>query len=127
MLLSRGRRMGSKSRNKAGHSGSGKKADEVQAGHTGNTPTNELTPGMVTRIFDRVRQIKMRHPEQSRNIDALESEIRDRLMRIKDSIDEFPKNDRGLITVLVINGVHKMCDEILIDEDEADDSAEGDD
>ncbi len=119
--------MGSKSRNNAGHSGSGKKADAVQAG---NTPTNELTPGMVTRIFDRVRQIKMRHPEQSRNIDALESEIRDRLMRIKDSIDEFPKNDRGLITVLVINGVHKMCDEILIDEDdadEADESAQGDD
>lgn len=119
--------MGSKSRNRAGSKDSGDKANAVQPGHTANAPTNELTPGMVTRIFDRVRQIKMRHPEQSRHIDALESEIRDMLMRIKDSIDEFPKNDRGLITVLVINGVHKMCDEILIDEDEADDSAEGDD
>ncbi|MBX3461525.1 MAG: hypothetical protein KF696_16390 [Planctomycetes bacterium] len=77
---------------------------------------SEPTPGMVTRIFDRVRQIKRSHPELSRRVDALELEIRDRLMSIKDTIDEFPQMERELITVLVINGVHKMCDEILIDD-----------
>ena len=74
------------------------------------------TPGMVTKLFDRVRIIKHHHPELSRKIDGLESDIRDRLMTIKDAIDEFPPMERELITVLVINGVHKMCDEILIDE-----------
>lgn len=119
--------MGSKSRDNAGRKAGGKKAEAVHSAPSGNTSTNELTPGMVTRIFDRVRQIKMRHPEQSRRIDALESEIRDMLMRIKDSVDEFPKNDRGLITVLVINGVHKMCDEILIDEEGSDDGSDDSD
>jgi hypothetical protein len=76
----------------------------------------DLPPGMVTRIFDRVRQIKRAHPEHSRRVDALEGEIRDRLMQIKDTIDEFPHMERELITVLVINGIHKMCDEILIDD-----------
>ena len=74
------------------------------------------TPGMVTKLFDRVRIIKHSHPELSRKIDGLESEIRDRLMTIKDTVDEFPPMERELITVLVINGVHKMCDEILIDD-----------
>lgn len=76
-----------------------------------------IKPGIVTQVFDRVRQIKMRHPELSRRVDGLESEIRDKLMSIKDTIDEFPKVEKELITVLVINGVHKMCDEILIDAD----------
>lgn len=74
------------------------------------------TPGMVTELFDRVRMIKRHHPDLSRKIDGLETEIRDRLMKIKDAVDEFPHMERELITVLVINGVHRMCDEILIDE-----------
>jgi predicted transcriptional regulator len=80
----------------------------------------ELRPGMVTRVFDRVRQIKRAHPELSRRVDTLEAEIRDRLMSIKDAIDDFPRMERELITVLVINGIHKMCDEILIDDLEDD-------
>jgi hypothetical protein len=79
-------------------------------------PDSGPTPGMVTKLFDRVRIIKHHHPDLSRRIDALETEIRDRLMSIKDTIDEFPPVERELITVLVINGIHKMCDEILIDD-----------
>ncbi|MCB9895303.1 MAG: hypothetical protein H6839_12700 [Planctomycetes bacterium] len=71
---------------------------------------------MVTKLFDRVRIIKHHHPELSRKIDGHEATIRDRLMNIKDAIDEFPPMERELITVLVINGIHKMCDEILIEE-----------
>lgn len=76
----------------------------------------QVKPGMVTRIFDRVRMIKLKHPEQARLVDSQEGKIRDSLMAIKDALDEFPSDERELITVLVINGVHKMCDEILIDE-----------
>ena len=81
-------------------------------------------PGIVTQVFDRVRQIKLKHPDQSRRIDVAERDIRDRLMRIKDTIDEFPRIEKELITVLVINGVHKMCDEILIDYDVEDDAGQ---
>ena len=79
---------------------------------------DDLRPGMVTRIFSRVRMIKLKHPESARRIDGHEARIRDCLMAIKDSLDEFPSADRELIKVLVINGVHKMCDEILIDDPE---------
>jgi len=79
-------------------------------------PDSGPTPGMVTKLFDRVRIIKHHHPELSRRIDGLETEIRDRLMSIKDTIDDFPPQERELITVLVINGIHRMCDEILIDD-----------
>jgi hypothetical protein len=78
-----------------------------------------VRPGLVTAMFDRVRLIKRKHPDISRRIDGLENEIREKLMSIKDAIDEFPSMEKELVTVLVINGVHKMCDEILIDSDEA--------
>lgn len=74
------------------------------------------TPGMVTRLFDRVRAIKRAHPELSQQVDRHEAEIRDRLMAIKDAVDEFPAMERELVTALIINGIHKMCDEILIDD-----------
>lgn len=78
-----------------------------------------VRPGLVTAMFDRVRLIKRKHPDISRRIDGLENEIREKLMSIKDAIDEFPSMEKELVTVLVINGIHKMCDEILIDSDEA--------
>ena len=86
--------------------------------------SSDFTPGMVTRIFDRVRTIKMKHPELSRKVDAQELRIRDCLMAIRDCLDDFPAEERELITVLVINGVHKMCDEILIDEPDDEGDAE---
>jgi hypothetical protein len=78
-----------------------------------------VRPGLVTAMFDRVLLIKRKHPDISRRIDGLENEIREKLMSIKDAIDEFPSMEKELVTVLVINGIHKMCDEILIDSDEA--------
>jgi hypothetical protein len=78
---------------------------------------SDVSPGIVTQIFDRVRMIKRKHPDLARRIDMLESEIRDRLMLISEAIGQFPKVERELVTVLVINGIHKMCDEILIDPD----------
>ncbi len=90
-----------------------KKRPEVEAGE------QTVRPGLVTAMFDRVRLIKRKHPDISRRIDGLENEIREKLMAIKDAIDEFPNMEKELVTVLVINGVHKMCDEILIDSDEA--------
>ena len=90
-----------------------KKRPEEEAGE------QTVRPGLVTAMFDRVRLIKRKHPDISRRIDGLENEIREKLMSIKDSIDEFPSMEKELVTVLVINGIHKMCDEILIDSDES--------
>ncbi len=90
-----------------------KRRPEAEAGE------QTVRPGLVTAMFDRVRLIKRKHPDISRRIDGLENEIREKLMSIKDAIDEFPNMEKELVTVLVINGVHKMCDEILIDSDEA--------
>ena len=89
-----------------------KRRPEAEAGE------QTVRPGLVTAMFDRVRLIKRKHPDISRRIDGLENEIREKLMSIKDAIDEFPNMEKELVTVLVINGVHKMCDEILIDSDE---------
>jgi hypothetical protein len=72
----------------------------------------QVSPGLVTAMFDRVRLIKRKHPDISKRIDAHEGLIRETLMQIKDAIDEFPAMEKEL------NGIHKMCDEILIDSDE---------
>jgi hypothetical protein len=93
-------------------------ADMAQKTAKGGAGQDDLRPGMVTRIFDRVRMIKLKYPESARKIDGQEARIRDCLMTINDSLDDFPNADRELIKVLVINGVHKMCDEILIDDPE---------
>lgn len=85
---------------------------------TKNNDKAAPSAGMVTRLFDRVRQIKRAHPELSQRVDIKEAEVRNCLMVIKDAIDEFPTMERELITALVINGIHKMCDEILIDDPE---------
>jgi len=66
-------------------------------------------------IFDKVREIKKANPEVSKAIDKLEAEIRERLVAIKKNIDKFNKKEKDLVTILVINGLHRTADEILID------------
>lgn len=71
---------------------------------------------MALSIFDRVRRIKERDTASSRRIDALEKEIRDRMVEIRKLIDgiEAPE-DRELVSVLVINGIKRTADEVLVD------------
>ncbi|MBI3098000.1 MAG: hypothetical protein HYY93_07115 [Planctomycetes bacterium] len=77
------------------------------------TEPHEITE-MAVSIFDRVKAIKRTHPEIARTIDTLEAEIRDRMVEIKKQITRFDEHDRDLVTVLVINGIHRTAEEVLI-------------
>lgn len=66
-------------------------------------------------IFNRVKAIKESNPKVSQEIERLEKEIRERLIEIKKQINTLKKDDRDLITVLVIQGLHRTSDEIFID------------
>ncbi len=70
---------------------------------------------MALSIFQRVSGIKHSNPETARKIDRAEKEIRDRLVEIKKQIDLLDKKDRDLVTILVINGIHRTADEVLVD------------
>ena len=70
---------------------------------------------LAVSLFDKVRSIKNSNPAVARNIDRLEREIRDRLESIQAQIAKLNKHDRELVTVLVINGLHRTADEILIE------------
>lgn len=70
---------------------------------------------MAISIFSKVRDIKKTNPDVSRKIDRLEKEIRDRLVQIKGEISKLDGHDRDLVTILVINGLHRTADEVLVD------------
>ena len=70
---------------------------------------------LAVSLFDKVRDIKSDHPAVAKRIDALESEIRERLESIRAQIAKLSKQDRELVTVLVINGLHRTADEVLIE------------
>ena len=72
---------------------------------------------MALSLFDRVRQIKKDNPKPTRKIDTMEREIRARLEGIREAIANIPdQQDRDLVTILVINGLHRTADEVLIDD-----------
>ena len=70
---------------------------------------------LAISIFSKVRDIKKSHPEVSKKIDRLEKEIRERLVDIKGEISKLESHDRDLVKILVINGLHRTADEVLID------------
>ena len=76
--------------------------------------TSQDISTMALSIFDKVRDIKRRNPHVARNIDRVEREIRQRLDEIHRQIQKLDKKDRDLVTILVINGLHRTADEVLI-------------
>lgn len=70
---------------------------------------------MAVSIFEKVKDIKKRNPEVARAIDRLETEIRDRIQQIQKQIRRLDRRDQDLVTVLVINGLHRTADEVLVD------------
>ncbi|HEY3227468.1 MAG TPA: hypothetical protein VGK61_10800 [Planctomycetota bacterium] len=70
---------------------------------------------LAVSLFDKVRSIKSSHPSVARQIDRLEREIRERLESVRVQIAKLNRHDRELVTVLVINGLHRTADEILIE------------
>lgn len=77
-------------------------------------PSDDISQ-MALSIFDKVKEIKNANPEIAKNIDKLETEIRDRIIAIKEQIQKLEKKDRDLVTILVINGLHRTADEVLIE------------
>ena len=71
---------------------------------------------LVQDMLDRVIEIKSEHPELSASVDGLEEELRDLMEKIRGELDTLDaERDRKLMTVYLINIVHKGVDEILAD------------
>ena len=70
---------------------------------------------LAVSLFDKVRTIKSNHPGVARQIDRLEREVRERLESIREQIVKLNRQERELVTVLVINGLHRTADEVLIE------------
>lgn len=70
---------------------------------------------IATSIFDRIREIKRRYPDVSRDIDRLELEIRQRLIEIRKRISRLDRRDRDLVTVMVIHGLERSAEEVLVE------------
>ncbi len=70
---------------------------------------------MAANLFDTVKRIKSENEPLSRKIDALEADIRRKVVEIKALLDRFPAKDRDLVRVLIINGLHRTADETLLD------------
>jgi len=77
-------------------------------------PTSDLTE-LAVSVFDTVKRIKSENGEVSRKIDRLEAEIRKKLVEIKDLVTKLDPKDQDLVTVLIVNGLHRTADEVLID------------
>lgn len=70
---------------------------------------------IAASIFDRVRDIKRRHPGVSKEIDRVELEIRNCLAEIRKQISRLDKRDRDLVTVMVIHGLERSAEEVLVE------------
>lgn len=69
---------------------------------------------MAQDIFGRIKEIKSSHPKISRRVDDQEQMIRKNLFKIRKEIDKLPPRERELVTVMVINGLQRTAEEILI-------------
>lgn len=66
-------------------------------------------------FFERVREIKREHPEVARGIDGREKSIRECLTEIRRHIESLPeKHEQDLVAFLVIQGISKMAEEVLV-------------
>ncbi len=70
---------------------------------------------IASSIFDRVREIKRRNSAVSRQIDRLEAEIHERLAEIRRQIGRLDRRDRDLVTVMVIHGLQRRSEEVLVE------------
>lgn len=61
-----------------------------------------------------IARIRDKNPDLSAQVDSFASEARDRMQRLREKIDEFPETERDLVSILVINAIHKMCDEAFL-------------
>lgn len=84
----------------------------VETNHGHKDIDTEVTQ-LANAMFGKIKAIKQSHPEISRNVDRMEREIRERIHTIKDNIDKLSKEDRDLVTILIINGLQRTAEEVL--------------
>lgn len=87
------------------------RADQIEDAEGG------ATTRLVRSMLRKVDEIKRQHPELSRSIDRQEAELRKLMEEIRDDVRGILVADRELklMTVYLINLVHKAIDEVLAD------------
>ena len=81
---------------------------------TGMKKNVGLATQFVNRIYLRVREIKEENPDIAAEIDMNEWFLKQHMKTIRAIINQFPEEDKELVTILVITGLHQMIDEQLI-------------
>jgi len=77
-----------------------------------------LATQFVNRIYLRVREIKEQNPDIAAEIDMNEWFLKQHMKTIRSIINQLPEEDKELVTILVITGLHQMIDEQLVFDDE---------
>ncbi len=77
-------------------------------------PDKDLSEAAAS-VFEKVKRIKAENPEVSRKIDRLEADIRKKIVDIKALVGQMAPGDRDFVTVLIVNGIHRTADEVLIE------------
>lgn len=70
---------------------------------------------LINSIFLRVREIRAAHPQIASELDFNQWKIEQRLKTMRAAIDMLPDDGREIVVVLLINEIHRLCDQILID------------
>ena len=69
---------------------------------------------MTDSLFVKIAEIKRDHPEIAHRVDAIELEIRQSMEGIRDEVSGLEeKRSRDLLTVYIINDIHRALEEIL--------------
>lgn len=79
----------------------------------------EMEDGKTARIVlahaEEIAEVRKLYPRVSDEIETFKKEIRRIIKELLLEIQDIDKqNDRELVTVLTINGIHKMTDEIFL-------------
>ena len=72
------------------------------------------TAKIVLSYQGELKKIQEEHPELRASVDSFASLVRERLLRLREQVDQFPDAERELVSFLVINGIHRMCDEVFL-------------
>ena len=69
---------------------------------------------MTDSLFVKITEIKRDHPEIAHRVDTIELEIRQSMEGIRDEVSGLEeKRSRDLLTVYIINDIHRALEEIL--------------
>jgi len=77
-----------------------------------------MTDGKTARIVlskkEEIDEVKKRHPELTKQLDAFARDLRGRLRGIHEEILKLDREDQELVCTAVIHGLHRMTDEIYL-------------